>query len=117
MNITVKEQKKDSVSNEKLITAYRVFYLVETIKGDGNDYELELMTDNEDEAWGRGNLFTRRLEENPKLKEELIELCGENYYSLISHNYNNEFDEYGTLEEINDWGYSLDEREEEWSEY
>ena len=54
------------------ITIYRVAYLIET---EEQDYELELWTDNEEEAWDcKGDFLNKRLKEIPELQEELNEL-------------------------------------------
>ena len=87
------------------ITMYRVAYLLET---EEQDYELELWTDNEEEAadW-KGDFLNKRLKEIPELQEELNELL----VCEKSHNYVEEFDE--TKEEyLNTYSkaFSIDEK-------
>jgi len=87
------------------ITIYRVAYLIET---EEQDYELELWTDNEEEAWDcKGDFLNKRLKEIPELQEELNELlvCDK------SHNYVEEHE--NTKEEYLNYyskEYSIDEK-------
>jgi len=95
---------KTIATNE--ITIYRVAYLLET---EEQDYELELWTDNQEEAFSE-ELLNRRLTEEPEIVEELNAI-NQNWLQELSHNYVEEH--YTTKEEnLNSWlkEYSIDEK-------
>ena len=89
--------------------AYSVFFLVET---DGDDYELELLTDLEVEATdpiAAHELLESRVIQHPELKKELSELCSDADRE-ISLNYHFEYGD-ECLQFIEDY-WELDQKEE-----